>query len=183
MDHPFDERYIDGLRDRNSDIEAHFVAYFKTPVWNVARRRLRSLDMTEDAVQETLLRVLRYFRSGKRMEFPERLPAFVLSTCRYVTSEMLVKLTNNPQVSPTADPVDPRPDAEVMAVSKDSQRIVREVLGKLTVKDRDLLHGVLDGADNEELCSRFGVSPDYLRVLLYRARQRFRAAYQQSGYE
>ena len=72
----FDERYIAGLRNRDPEVESHFAAYFRTPVWLKARRQLRTPEEAEDTVQETLLRSLRYFNSGKSLEFPERLPAF-----------------------------------------------------------------------------------------------------------
>src|SRR5262249_4260833 len=53
-------------------------------IWLKARRQLRAPDLVEDACQETLLRVLRYFRSGKGLDNRERLPAFVHSVCHNV---------------------------------------------------------------------------------------------------
>src|SRR5215470_6769724 len=85
----FDDRYIEGLRGWNAEAEAQFVAYFRVPIWLKARRQLRSPDLVEDACQETLLRVLRYFRSGKGLDNPDRLPAFVHSVCHNVTLEMI----------------------------------------------------------------------------------------------
>jgi len=46
-------------------------------IWLKVRRQLTAPDLVEDACQETLLRVLRYFRSGKGLDNRERLPAFV----------------------------------------------------------------------------------------------------------
>jgi len=173
----FDERYITGIRNRDPEIESHFVAYFKIPVWLKARRQLRAPDMAEDAVQETLLRVLRYFRSGKRLELPARLPAFVQSICLNVTLEMLrakSRYRQAPENRP--DPVDPRGNLELQIVNDERKRMVLEILAQLPDKDRELLQlGVLEAVDKGELCQRIGVNQEYLRVLLFRARQRFRS--------
>ena len=174
----FDERYAAGLRNQDPEVESHFVAYFKTPIWLKARRQLRAPDMIEDAVQETLLRVLRYFRSGKTLESPERLAAFVHSVCHNVTLEMIRSKTRYVQVSENApEPADHRDDAELQLVTEERKRLVREILGRLPEKDRELLRlAMLEEVENPELCRRFGVTQDYLRVLLHRARLRFRDA-------
>ena len=174
----FDERYVAGLRNQDPEVESHFVAYFKTPIWLKARRQLRAPDMIEDAVQETLLRVLRYFRSGKTLESPERLAAFVHSVCHNVTLEMIRSKTRYVQAPENVpDPADTRDDAELQLVTEERKRLVREILGRLPEKDRELLRlSMLEEVENPELCRRFGVTQDYLRVLLHRARLRFRDA-------
>ncbi len=54
---------------------------------------------------------------------------------------------------------------------------MRKILGQLSPKDRELLRlAMLEEMETAELCERFDVKPEYLRVLLYRARQRFREA-------
>ena len=180
---PFDEHYITGLRNRDPEVESHFAAFFKMPVWLKARRQLRAPDLAEDATQETMLRVLRYFRSGKTMEFPERLPAFVQSICHNVTLEMLRakgRYRQVPENSP--EPVDTRANLELQVVTSERKRIVAEVLAQLPDKDRELLQlAMLDEMDKGDLCNRLGVNPEYLRVLLYRARQRFRTELLKTG--
>ena len=52
------------------------------------------------------------------------------------------------------------------------------MLDELPEKDRDLLRMFfLEERDKTELCKRFGVNEDYLRVLLHRAKSRFRSMY------
>lgn len=174
----FDEPYIKALQNREPAVESHFVAYFKTPIWLKARRQLRSADLVEDALQETMLRVLRYFRSGKTLESPERLPAFVHSVCHNVTMEMIRTRTRYLQAPENRpEPADDRDDVEMQLVTEERKRLVREILNQLPEKDRELLRmAMLEEMENSELCRRFGVTQDYLRVLLHRARQRFRAA-------
>jgi RNA polymerase sigma-70 factor (ECF subfamily) len=173
---PFDERYIAGLRNRDPAVVSHFIAYFKMPLWLKARRQLRSQDLAEDAVQETVLRVLRYVRSGKTLDFPERLPAFVHKTCHNVGLEMLNAQGRIVRTQdPGPDPTDPRPDAEIQVITEERKQMVRRILARLAPKDRELLRAMLEEMEPDELCERFGVNRDYLRVLVYRARQRFRA--------
>lgn len=172
----FDERYIIGLRDRDPEAEAHFVAHFRKPVWLKALRQLRAPDLVEDACQETFLRVFHYFRSGKRLENPERLPAFVHSVCHNVTLEMIRSKTRYHQMPETGyDPPDERASPHGELVTREREQLVREILASLPEKDRDLLRlAMLEEVDKAQLCRRFGVSEEYLRVLLFRARKHFR---------
>jgi RNA polymerase sigma factor (sigma-70 family) len=172
----FDERYITGLRDRDPDVEAHFVAQFRTPIWAKARRQLSTPDLAEDACQETLLRVLQHFRSGKRLENPASLPAFVHSVCHNVTLEMIrAKTRYRVDNGGREDPIDPGPSPYAAAVTQERIQLVREILARLPEKDRELLRlAMLEEMDRVLLCRRFQVTEDYLRVLLYRARVRFR---------
>jgi RNA polymerase sigma-70 factor (ECF subfamily) len=55
---------------------------------------------------------------------------------------------------------------------------VREILLELPPRDRSLLKAIfLDERDRDEVCQEFGVDRDYLRVLLHRAKQEFKAEY------
>jgi RNA polymerase sigma factor (sigma-70 family) len=168
----FDERYITGLQNRDPETEAHFVAYFRRPIQAKAGKHLWQSDSAEDACQETMLRVLQYFRSGKRLEDPARLPAFVLSVCHNVIQEMNRK-GRDQQFSETWDLPDPQPGPFIVVVTAERKQLMRKILDKLRKKDRELLLALLDGADRAELCRRFGVTEAYLRVLLHRAVKRF----------
>jgi RNA polymerase sigma-70 factor (ECF subfamily) len=172
----FDERYIAGLRDRDPEAEAHFVAHFRKPIWLKAQRQLRAPDLVEDACQETILRVFHYFRSGKRLENPQRLPAFVHTVCHNVTLEMIRSKTRYSQMPETGyDPPDNTSSPHSALVTREREALVREILASLPQKDRDLLRlAMLEEMDKTELCGRFHVNEEYLRVLLYRARARFR---------
>jgi RNA polymerase sigma-70 factor (ECF subfamily) len=47
-------------------------------------------------------------------------------------------------------------------------------------RDRDLLRAIfLEEKEKEEICREFGVDREYLRVLLHRAKERFRLSFQQ----
>jgi len=56
---------------------------------------------------------------------------------------------------------------------------VRQVLQELPGRDRDLLRAFfLEEKDKDEVCREFGVDRDYLRVLLHRAKERFKSLYE-----
>jgi DNA-directed RNA polymerase specialized sigma24 family protein len=77
-------QYLEALNSRDPDTEAHLVRTFGKPLWLILRARIRSAELIEEICQETLTRVLVYFRSGKTLEVPERLPAFVYAVANNV---------------------------------------------------------------------------------------------------
>jgi RNA polymerase sigma-70 factor (ECF subfamily) len=76
--------------------------------------------------------------------------------------------------------VNREPSALTVLESKDTARVVREILNRLTERDRHLLESVLlDERDKDVVCVEFGVSREYLRVLVHRAKQSFKSLYVQ----
>jgi RNA polymerase sigma-70 factor, ECF subfamily len=66
---------------------------------------------------------------------------------------------------------------ENLAISEETRRTVRKVLSQLPGRDQTILRAVfLEETDKDEVCKQFGVGRDYLRVLLYRAKEKFRDA-------
>ena len=179
MERPlFDENYLRGLANRSEDVEQHLFAHFARPVRAKLRTRLRSPELVQDAVQETFLRVYTYFRSGKTLENPASLPGFVHTVSHNIALELLRSHTRHPQVPEDApDPVDCSPDPEDQVVTGERKEIVRRILRELPEKDHQLLQRVfLNEEDKDAVCQDLRVDRDYLRVLLYRARTRMRAA-------
>ncbi len=70
-------------------------------------------------------------------------------------------------------------DLEGMLVTKQSAERVRHILEELPQRDRDLLRAIfLEEKDKDSVCREFGVDRDYLRVLLHRAKDKFKALYE-----
>lgn len=171
----FDHGYINRLRNRDAETEAHFIAHFRTPIWLKARRSLRYPDLVADAYQETQLRVLQYLRSGKCLDYPERFPAFVSSVCHNVLLEMMRSRSRYAQIAvEDRTPAGPWGDPHLNLITKERKQLVREILAQLSEKDRELLSLIFGGMDRVELCRRFGVNETYLRVLLHRATVHFK---------
>ncbi len=174
----FDLDYLIALRDRNADAENFLVTHFSRPVRLKLRARLRSPELIQDAWQETFLRVLSYFRGGKTLDNPSSLPGFVHSVCHNVALEFLRGHTRHDQIPENfPDTKDTGPNPETQMAMAERREFVRGVLQELPDKDRQILGRVfLDEEDKDKVCNEFHVDRNYLRVLLHRARNRFKSA-------
>ena len=175
----FDSDYLDRLRSGDFRTQQHFVAYFGELIRLKAGKRLRSIAAVEDVRQETLTRVLR-FLTEQCIRHPERLGAFVNSVCNNVLREHHRSQTR--ELSVDAEVVnailDPSMSVPEAIARRQLQQKVRQTLDELPEKDRRLLKAVfLEEQSKDELCRDFGVTRDYLRVLVYRARQSFKSYY------
>jgi len=177
---PFDAEYLRSLRAGDSSVERDFVSHFGPLLYIKLRRRLGASEAVNDLRQETFRRVLTAIREGDGVRHPERLGGFVHSVCQNVLREHLrQRAKEKPAPDPAPDPVDPRKkDPESELVQGEIVRRVQKVLDGLPDTDRELLRAaLLEEEERDEICRRFGVDRDYLRVLLHRAKRRFRDAY------
>jgi RNA polymerase sigma-70 factor (ECF subfamily) len=173
----FDENYLQALAAGNEDAENYLLACFSRPVQLTLWTRLRSPELIQDAYQETFLRVLAYFRSGKTLDNPASLPGFVHTVCRNTALELLRGHMRHDQMPEhIAAPVDLAPNPEGEMIADERKWVVRQLLSELPEKDRELLRRVfLEEEDKDLVCAEFQIDRGYLRVLLHRARIRFRA--------
>ena len=173
----FDHNYIQRLKDGDTETQRHFTRYFADLLTIKLRNRIRSPQLIEEVRQETFLRVLLIVRRGG-IDHPERLGGFVNSVCNNVVLEMFRNESRSapmPEVAP--EMADEGPSPEMMLVSQQRRSQVWHVLESLPEKDRDLLRQVfLEERDKDEICRAFQVDREYLRVLLHRAKARFRMA-------
>ena len=178
----FDEAYLKRLRERDFPTEQHFVAYFRKLLLIKLRSRLRSSQAVDDIAQETFLRVFKAMQVEGGIRQPERLGAFVNSVCNNVLQEFYRSVDHGASLDDDApEPVDKLIDLEGFLVTKQTREQVRKVLALLGDKDRQLLRSIfLEEKEKDDVCREFGVDRDYLRVLLHRAKQSFRAFYERS---
>jgi RNA polymerase sigma-70 factor, ECF subfamily len=65
-------------------------------------------------------------------------------------------------------------------LAAETRKQVQQVMARLSAKDRKILHAIFfEQRDKDEVCCELGVSREYLRVLLHRAKQQFVAEYRQ----
>lgn len=180
---PFDSGYLERLRGGDAETERHFFTHFSNVIRLSLRYRLRSWELIEDIRQETFLRVLNFVRSDRSLDHPERLGAYVHSVCINVMMELLRASTRHPPIPEEGfDLPDKRVNTEARVVTRERKEMVSALLAELGEKDRGILRAVfLEEADKSEICERYGVDRDYLRVLLHRAKNRFREAFEKSG--
>ena len=71
------------------------------------------------------------------------------------------------------------PDLETMVESKQSSERVQKILLGLPARDRELLRAVFwEEKDKDTVCRDIGANRNYLRVLLRRAKKKFKVAYE-----
>ena len=181
----FDEEYVRRLKDGDAQVEEHFASYFGNLLYLKLRSRLRSPQLIEDIRQETLLRVLQILRNKNGVEHPERFGAFVNAVCNNVILEFYRAESRHDAVDDSQEePPDTTVDLDAPLINFDTRRQVQRVLDELPEKDRHILQAVyLDEMDKSEICRLHNVDADYLRVLLYRAKSRFRRVYLDQGGE
>ena len=76
------------------------------------------------------------------------------------------------------EPPDKTVDPDGTLIKQQIRRQVETVLDELSAKDSEILRMLfLQDCDKADLCRRFGVTEDYVRVLLHRAKSRFRKMY------
>lgn len=175
----FDDAYLRRLREGDFQTERHFVAYFSKLLLIKVRSRIRSSSAVEDVQQETFVRVLKTIRAEGGLRNPAGLGAFVNSVCNNVLQEFYRSMSRSaPFEDASHDTADSSIDLDGMLASKQVRERVRDVLGRLPERDRRLLHAMfLQEKEKDEICREFGVDRDYLRVLLHRAKQSFKAMY------
>jgi RNA polymerase sigma-70 factor (ECF subfamily) len=176
----FDEPYLQRLRAGDFRTQEHFVAYFSELIQLKLRSRLNSPQAIEDVRQETFARIFAALRSEGKIRQPERLGSYVNSVCNNVLLEHYRASSRDSSLEDEEEKDFPSPAIDVLGAveAKQMEDKVREILDEMPEKDRRLLSEVfLEERDKDEVCREFGVDRDYLRVLLFRAKQSFKSLY------
>jgi RNA polymerase sigma-70 factor (ECF subfamily) len=173
---PFSSEYVERLTRGDREVERHFTDYFGELLRIKLRKGLRCSESVKDLRQETFLRVFSTLRNGPGLTSPGKLGAFVYGVCNNVLCEhyrAVSRLSRLPEKG--LDPPEQGPDPEAKFVNEEQKRFVREVLATLPTKDREILRLIfLEEREKGEVCRICQVDRNYLRVLLHRAKNRFR---------
>jgi RNA polymerase sigma-70 factor (ECF subfamily) len=176
----FDKAYVERLREEDPSTEQHFVDYFEQLLRIKLRSRTLTSDRVEDLQQETFIRVIAALRRDGGVRQPERFGAFVNSICNNV---LLEYYRSSAKIQPMEDVHMEMPDKvldlEGMLVTKQSAEQVRRILDAMPKRDRELLRAIfLEDKEKDSVCRELGVDREYLRVLVHRAKDKFRALYE-----
>ena len=180
----FDKAYVERLRNGDPATEHHFYVYFDKLLRIKLRARAIGSDKVEDLKQDTFIRVIAAVRKEGGVRQPEHFGAFVNSVCNNVLLEYYRSLGKSRQMQDTHEEIpDKVPDQEGMMVSKQCSEQVLKILSGLPARDRELLRAVLlEEKDRDTVCRDIGVDRNYLRVLLRRAKDKFKAVYEQEQF-
>ena len=129
----------------------------------------------DDLVQETLVRYLRADQRNQIRNTAE-FGAFINGVCRNVILEYRRRSRREPLLD--EDQVIPdtavRPDAEIFEM----RDAIDSGLAELAERDRMILRQLyLEGKDKEDICKEWKMSDAQFRVVLFRAKERFRRVY------
>jgi len=173
----FDDDYLKRLREGDPSTEGHFVVYFSQLLQLKLRARFLAPDAVDDLRQETFTRVIRSIRSDGGIREANRLGAYVNSVCNNVLFEHYRAGGKNvPLESEHFEMQDKVINVEKQTIAEETRATVRKVLEQLPERDRSILRAIfLEEQPKDEVCRRFGVTRDYLRVLIHRAKEKFRA--------
>jgi RNA polymerase sigma-70 factor (ECF subfamily) len=171
----FDRDYIQRLVSADPDTERHFAQYFGQLLTLKLRSRLRSPAAVEDVRQETFSRVLQTLKQKGGIETPESLGAFVNSVCNNVLFEQYRAGSRTTALDEEYDPPESTPGADAELLAAEDRERVREALADLPQRDKDLLRWLFfEERDKDEICRTMNVDRNHLRVLVHRAKVRFR---------
>ena len=175
----FDDLYVRRLKEHDRETEAHFDKYFRSLLFVKLRKRLPVQDI-DDVIQDVLAGVvarLEDLRDGRK------LGAFVLGFCRNLLLERYRRESRTEPLDEAHEKAIPgKSDTEAEFLNEETAAIVRGVLNRIPERDSDILRAIfLEEEEREEICRRFGVDADNLRVRLHRAKEKFRAAFRRKN--
>ena len=129
----------------------------------------------DDLVQESIMRFLRAEQRGS-IRNTDEFGAFLNGICRNVILEYRRRRKREPVLEPDTPLPDPgiKPEADTFEV----RQAIDNGLTELAERDRMILRGLyLEGREKEEICREWGMTDAQFRVVLFRARERFRRVY------
>jgi RNA polymerase sigma-70 factor, ECF subfamily len=176
----FDAIYLERLQRGDAETEQHFAAYFGELIRLKLRSRLSPREAVEDVQQETFVRVLALVRADEVRD-PGRLGALVNSVCNNVLLEYYRargRADSSLDEVPEHNFISQETSGPGLLEIREAQQVVRKILSDLPERDRQLLRSVLlEERDKDEVCTEFGLSREYLRVLVHRAKRSFKSFY------
>jgi RNA polymerase sigma-70 factor (ECF subfamily) len=129
----------------------------------------------DDLVQESIVRFLRADQRNL-IRNTEEFGAFLNGVCRNVILEYRRRQKREPVFDPDIPIPDPgvRPEAETFEM----RDAIENGLAELSERDRGILRSLyLEGKEKEEICNQWHMTDAQFRVVLFRAKERFRRVY------
>ena len=173
----FDDEYVRRLQAGDRETEEHFSSHFGPRLVSKFRGNLPWSEIP-DLVQDVFVAVVSALSRDKGPDDARKLPGWVNGIAGNLLSAWYRDHKH------AAEPLDDNYDApddviDVIErlVTKETLERVRRVLDALRPpRDAAVLRAIfIEERDKDEVCAEFGVERDYLRVILHRALNRFRA--------
>jgi RNA polymerase sigma-70 factor (ECF subfamily) len=152
----------------------HYEQYFKLFLALKLSGRIPPGDI-DDVIQEVHLRVYAALRGDHGPRDGHKFGSYVNSICNNVVRERGRRDHHDEEI---VDDIPSLFDLLGDIVTKETQEHVQRTLASLGTRDAEILRAVfIDELDKDEICRRFAVDRNYLRVLVYRALEKFRTKF------
>ncbi len=171
----FSEEYVARLRGDDAETWAHFERYFRPKIRTKFGAQF-PWEMVDDLSGETMVAIIEKIRKGEPQN-PAALAAYVFQICHNKSLETLRRLTVERQFTEVDWNVFPGSGKtpQQKTLDKEMSERVAKTFEQLPARDRQALAGVFyEGRDRDEVCKECGVTRDQLKMILFRARDRFR---------
>jgi RNA polymerase sigma-70 factor (ECF subfamily) len=166
----FDDEYVRRLREGHRETVEHYFNYFNF----FLRQRLHGrvpFDDIADVIQTVHVRVLIYLGSDKEIRDAQSFGAFVFGFADNIVRERRRDHSTEPLEDIHAGDADQLRNL----LMKERKAGVHRRLASLEPRDAAILRAVfIDERDKDKICKEFDISRNYLRVLVYRALEKFR---------
>ncbi len=175
----FDDEYVRRLREGDRWTEEHFYSYFQQLLLIKLRRRLPSLDAIDDVRQTVFVRFFKDLRSPDGgIRDGRRLGAYVNSICTNVLYEWYRQANRTEPLTDEHLEVVSLDDVVKVLLSAEEAEHVRVVMATLPKRDALILSAhFFEQRRPDDLCRELNIKPGYLRVLLHRAKDKFRKSW------
>lgn len=169
----FDDAYVRRLLEGDRETQEHFEAYFRELIRQTLGGRV-SPDVIPDLQQEVFRRV---WEALPQLQDGRKLGGFVYSFCKNVLREHYRDKKRYDRTDGIPVPPEPIPIDEELS-NEETCIAVRHTLDLMPKRDAEILRDVfLREIPLDEVCSKHGIDRDYLRVLIHRAKEKFRKLY------
>lgn len=176
--YPFDAEYVRRLCAGDAEVEEHFSGYFGDllVIKLRAARKYQQSDI-DDIVQDTFLRALEKLRvNGLRQ--PESLGAFMVAICKYVCMERSRPNRLEPLPEEFSQFLQSSDNQEKDLLESERSEALWHSMDEMPEKERLLLKACFfEDRPKDQICREFGVTPNYLRVCLFRAKKGLKRRY------
>ena len=176
----FDDDYVRRLLAGDRQTVEHFYGYFTRQMQLKLRRDIRSPAAIEDITQTTLARV---FEKLPTLRDGGALGSFVMKFCRNVLLEHFrdenrFRRTDGFAKAPSGE----QKLIEEEMIDEESYSRVRRILDRMDEREANILRDLwLEELSREQVCRKFNVDAQYLRVLICRAKKSFRQEFRRKS--
>lgn len=127
-----------------------------------------------DIIQETLARALDALKNDRLVE-PARLGGFISGICDNVLRENARSVTRDLPLDALAIEPQSLDDPETTAAARERAATAERVVRALPAREREVLRLIfVEEVSKDEVCARFRITRDHLRVIVCRAREHLR---------